>query len=183
MGDSADASVGRCGILLTQSTDMRNLHTLEEAVVPQTRKRLYLDVCTICRPYDDQDELRMRMETDAYYLILTHVQLGRYVMVVSPVHLAEVAALSESTERVEVQQLLKRVGRDITCSVVAARKRAEELTALKLGIADAAHVAYAEMDADVMITCDVRLYKQCKRNGVCIPVFTPVEFAMVEGLE
>jgi hypothetical protein len=27
--------------------------------------RLYLDVCIICRPYDDQKMMRIRLETDA----------------------------------------------------------------------------------------------------------------------
>ena len=45
--------------------------------------RIYLDVCTLCRPYDDQHLMRIRLETDAFYLLLQHRQHGRYIMIVS----------------------------------------------------------------------------------------------------
>ena len=32
--------------------------------------KLYLDVCTLCRPFDDQNRMRIRLETDSYYLIM-----------------------------------------------------------------------------------------------------------------
>jgi len=38
------------------------------------KKRLYLDVCTLCRPFDDQNMMRIRLETDAFYLILRNIQ-------------------------------------------------------------------------------------------------------------
>jgi len=34
---------------------------------------LYFDVCTLCRPFDDQQQLQIRMETDALYLIVRQV--------------------------------------------------------------------------------------------------------------
>lgn len=43
-------------------------------------KKLYLDVCTLCRPFDDQNVMRIRLETDAFYLILQNIQNGKYEM-------------------------------------------------------------------------------------------------------
>ena len=63
--------------------------------VVDAQTRIYLDVCTLCRPYDDQHLMRIRLETDAFYLILQHIQNGRYTMIVSPVHLREVVAIAE----------------------------------------------------------------------------------------
>jgi len=54
------------------------------------KKRLYLDVCTLCRPYDDQNLMRIRLETDAFFLILQAIQNNIYEMITSPVHEAEV---------------------------------------------------------------------------------------------
>lgn len=54
-------------------------------------KTLYLDVCTLCRPFDDQQQLRIRLETDAVYLILRYIESGRYRAAVSAVHVEEVA--------------------------------------------------------------------------------------------
>jgi len=28
-------------------------------------KKLYIDVCTLCRPFDDQNVMKIRIETDA----------------------------------------------------------------------------------------------------------------------
>ena len=76
--------------------------------VSDAQTRIYLDVCTLCRPYDDQNLMRIRLETDAFYLILQHVQNGRYTMIVSPVQFREVAAIEETRERAEVTALLHR---------------------------------------------------------------------------
>ena len=32
--------------------------------------RVYLDVCALCRPFDDQAHMRIRLETEAVQLIL-----------------------------------------------------------------------------------------------------------------
>ena len=49
---------------------------------------LYLDVCTLCRPFDDQSMMRIRLETDSYHLIMQAIQEGKYqvdVTVMTPV--------------------------------------------------------------------------------------------------
>jgi hypothetical protein len=37
-------------------------------------RRVYLDVSALCRPFDDQAQMRIRLETDAVLLILSHVR-------------------------------------------------------------------------------------------------------------
>ena len=66
-------------------------------------KSIYLDVCSLCRPFDDQTYLRIRMETEAVSLILTKVREGRCKMYVSPVHFKEIDAITESEERLELK--------------------------------------------------------------------------------
>jgi len=41
-------------------------------------KLIYIDVCSLSRPFDDQDYLRIRMETDAVTLILSRARQGIY---------------------------------------------------------------------------------------------------------
>ena len=50
------------------------------------KKKLYFDVCTLCRPFDDQNKMRIHLETDAFYLILQNIINGKFEMIVSPVH-------------------------------------------------------------------------------------------------
>ena len=118
-------------------------------------------MCTLCRPFDDQSLMRIRIETDAYYLILQALQDAKYAMVVSPAHLEEGRAISDAEEQREVFALLEKFGTAAECDIAATRARAEYLRSRKFGIADAAHVAFAEAAADVFITCDDRLVRQC----------------------
>jgi len=151
-------------------------------VVGTQKERLYLDVCTLCRPFDDQTVMRIRLETDAYYLILQSIQNGRYEMITSPVHVKEIEAIEDVHERMELMVLLNRFGLRPVCDLLKVRKRAEQLYLLKFGVADAAHVAFAEETADVFISCDDKLLKKCRKNGVNVLSLNPVEFCVRENL-
>ncbi len=41
-------------------------------------KSVYLDVCVLSRPFDNQDYLRIRLETEAINLIFSKVKAGNY---------------------------------------------------------------------------------------------------------
>ena len=32
------------------------------------KKRIYLDVCMLCRPFDDQDQMRIRLENESSHI-------------------------------------------------------------------------------------------------------------------
>ena len=91
--------------------------------------RIYLDLCTLCRPYDDQNLKRIRLATNAFYLILQHIQNGQYTMIVSPLHFREVAAIEETRDRTEVTALLHRYATNPSSDLSSVRKRAEALHA------------------------------------------------------
>lgn len=149
----------------------------------QEAPALYLDVCVLCRPFDDQTQTRIRRETQGYYRVLQAVQDGRYVLLRSAAHQAEVAAIGNPLERNEVQAILVQQG--IPCAINGMeplRRRAEALVGLGMGVADAAHVAFAEASAAFFISCDDRLLKQCARLGVAIPALTPTTFCEQEQL-
>ena len=149
----------------------------------QGKKTVYLDVCTLCRPFDDQTMMRIRLETNAYYLILQAIQDAKYDMVVSPVHFEETQAIGDAQERREIVAILTTLGTRATGDLVTTRARAESLHAKKFGIADAAHVAFAEATADGFISGDDGLVKKCQRENVAVMVVNPVEFVMAENLK
>jgi len=41
---------------------------MSELVRPVKPKQVYLDVCALCRPFDDQQQVRLRLETNAVEL-------------------------------------------------------------------------------------------------------------------
>jgi hypothetical protein len=68
-------------------------------------KKVYLDACSLCRPFDDQRYLRIRLETEAVNLILSKIKEGKYKMLVSPVHIKEIEAIENNFERIEILEL------------------------------------------------------------------------------
>jgi len=146
-------------------------------------KLIYLDVCALCRPFDDQSYLRIRLETEAVNLILSKVKAGFYQMMVSPVHIKEIEAIPDEIERIQLLSLLEKYGREVRVDLKEARKRAEELIKFGFGIADAAHVAFAEMVGAEFISCDKKLVRKCKRYKIRVWCSNPVAFCIKEDLK
>jgi hypothetical protein len=90
-------------------------------------KLIYLDVCVLSRPFDDQHLLRNRLETEATNLILSQVKQGRVGLVVSPVHRREIEAIPDVYERTALQTICEQYGFTIAFDVQATRQRAEAL--------------------------------------------------------
>jgi predicted nucleic acid-binding protein len=145
--------------------------------------KLYLDVCTLCRPFDDQHRMRIRLETDSYFLIMQAIQDKTYELLYSKVHENEIAAINDVLERTEIIETLYQNGKPCSGDLQVIRKRADKLVASGLGVADAAHVAFAEVNADFFISCDDRLIKRSKREKVDVIMVTPVEFCVQENLK
>ncbi len=145
-------------------------------------KSIYLDVCSLSRPFDDQEYLRIRMETEAVNLILSKVKEGYYRLLVSPVHIKETEAIPDAFERIELQAILQKFGKPVEVDMVETRHRAEELVNLGFGVADAAHVAFAEQSGAAFISCDDRLVKKCLNHKINILCVNPVVYCEKEGL-
>lgn len=146
------------------------------------KQKLYLDVCTLSRPFDDQSIMRIRLETDAFYLILQNIKNKNYDMIVSPVHFKEVEAIEDARERLELITLLNKFGVKPSCNLEKVREMAEYFFSIKFGVADAAHLAFAEETSDAFITCDDKIIKKSKKTQVKILAVNPVAFCMREGL-
>jgi len=155
------------------------------AEMPSRNKRefIYIDVCAISRPFDEQNYLRIRLETEAVNLILSRVKEGSYKLLISPVHLKEIESIPDISERIELQTLLDKLGEPIRVDLIKVRIRAEELTDLGFGVADAAHVAFAEHGQAQFISCDDRLIKKCLTHKISVWCGNPVAFCEKERLK
>ncbi len=126
--------------------------------------------------------MRIRLETDAVQLILSHVQTDDLVLMVSPVHDAEIKAINEPAEREHLLSTLRQIGNPIKVNLKKTRQRAEQLFQKGLGPADAAHLAFAEKAEASFITCDDRLIRQCRRIQPSVWFGTPIAFCDKENL-
>lgn len=145
-------------------------------------KSIYIDVCALSRPFDDQSFLRIRFETEALNLILSKTKKGKYRLVVSPVHFKEIEGIPETYERIELQAILEMLGEPVKANLTKVRERAKELVRLNFGIADAAHVAFAEHANAEFITCDDILIKKCLNHKISVWCGSPVSFCEKEGI-
>jgi len=118
----------------------------------------------------------------AVQLILSAVERERYQLVYSPVHVVDISAISDVIERLEFFALMHEAGEVVIVDKTRARSRAEEFVSVGIGLADAAHLAFAESAEADFITCDDRLWKKCSAPGLLIWVGNPVAFCEKEGL-
>jgi predicted nucleic acid-binding protein len=126
--------------------------------------KIYLDNCTLNRPFDDQGQERIRLETEAVLLILSHLERKEWIWLGSQALDIEI----EKTPDPEKRSHLKRITEYISHSVQVGSKellRARELVAVGFVGFDAVHLACAESGkADVFLTTDDRLLKLVKRH-------------------
>jgi hypothetical protein len=99
-------------------------------MIEQKQKLIYLDVCVLCRPFDNQQYLRIRMETESVNLILANIKKGKYKLLVSPVHIKEIKAITDIYERIQLKTILDRFGVPTAVNISKTRERAEELASI-----------------------------------------------------
>jgi predicted nucleic acid-binding protein len=146
-------------------------------------KSIYLDVCALCRPFDDQSYMRIHLETAAVNLIIAAVDKGMYQMVYSPVHLEEIEAMPNVQESLELKALLTTKGERLEVDLDKARDFAEDLVERGYGVADAAHIAFAVLSEVDFISVDDRLIKKCQNTDLKIWAGTPISFCEKEDLQ
>ena len=128
-------------------------------------ERVYLDVCSLKRPFDDQRQPRVREEAAAVAAIIARAEAGEIALVRSPAHLVENDANPREDRRLAAAIWID--GAAVTVPLDAeVEGRAGELVVLKLRPLDALHVAFAERaHARWFVTCDDELLKLAARLG------------------
>jgi predicted nucleic acid-binding protein len=149
---------------------------------PSAVKRIYLDVCALCRPFDDQQQVRIRLETSAVELILAHIRQGDLALVASPAHEVEIGAINDTEEQQHLLLLVAELRTSWAFDLPAVRQRAEQLAAQGLGVADAAHLAFAEAAQAEFVSVDDRLLRQCRRIKSQVWCGSPMAFCEKESL-
>ena len=150
---------------------------------PTDVKRVYLDVCALCRPFDDQSIIRIRLETIAIELILDRVRRREIELIVSSAHDLEIQATIDLEERRQLISVLEQLGTRPKFDLSATRERAVHLADHGLGVADAAHLAFAEQARADFVTVDDRLIKRFKRLKSAVWCGTPPAYCEKESLK
>ena len=138
--------------------------------------RVYLDTSAYNRPFDDQTQPKIFLETQAVVIILQMIETKAVELISSSVleyensrnpHPIKQEAMSRYLQLAELRQEVSEV----------IRKRAEELEQKGLKAIDALHVACAEaVNSNYFITCDKRLINRC--SGLTVQVMNPADLVL-----
>jgi len=128
-------------------------------------ERVYLDMCSLKRPFDDQRQPRVREKAAAVAGIVARAEAGEIALVRSPAHLVEHDANPREDRRLAAARWIDGAGIDVPMDD-GVEIRARDPVALGFAPLDALHVAFAERaGARWFVTCDDQLLKLAGRLG------------------
>ena len=125
--------------------------------------KLYLDVCCLNRPFDDQSQDRIHLESEAVLTILKYVEQESWTMINSDAILIEISKIPDPERKARVQFTLFNAKEHIKINK-AILDRAKQIHDLGVKSYDALHIACAEIaKADIFLTTDDKLLKRIRR--------------------
>jgi predicted nucleic acid-binding protein len=124
--------------------------------------KIYLDVCCLCRLFDNHQNTRVRLEAEAVLSILKRCSLD-WELVTSTAVQYEIGLISDPGRRSHALRLLRRARETIRVDEILL-SRAEEFEAIGVMGMDAVHIACAEKAGAILLTTDDDLVKIMKKN-------------------
>jgi predicted nucleic acid-binding protein len=126
-------------------------------------RKIYLDVCCLNRPLDDQAQERIQYETAAIMHILSYFATGQWQWLGSEMVAFEIAQIRDALRRRRIALLATRI-HQVSAVDAGTVIRARELMAMGFQVADSLHLACAEQaGADAFLTTDDRLLRRAMR--------------------
>jgi predicted nucleic acid-binding protein len=140
--------------------------------------KVYLDVCCLCRPFDDQKMNRIHLEAEAIKEILMRCTQD-WTLVASDAISFEISRIPDKTRMKKAQKLTDLAKEHVTITKTISR-RYHEFVKLGIDSADSLHLACAESAGAVLLTTDDAIIKVIKRHGnqITIEAKNPVEWLM-----
>jgi predicted nucleic acid-binding protein len=138
--------------------------------------RVYLDTSIYNRPFDDQTQPKIYLETQAVIVILQMIESQLVELVNSSV-------LEYENSRNPWNLPQQAMNRYLQMAVITQRvnetirERAEQLERIGIKAVDALHIACAEAsNSNYFLTCDKRLINRCV--GLPVKTLNPIDFIL-----
>lgn len=140
--------------------------------------KIYLDVCCLCRAFDDQKVNRIHLESEAIKEILVRCTRD-WTLVTSNAVSFEISRIPDRT-RMKKAQNLTDLAREHVAITKNVTRRYHEIVALGIASADALHIACAESAGAVLLTTDDAIIRIIKKhdNQITTEIKNPVEWLM-----
>ncbi len=144
--------------------------------------KVYLDMCALKRPFDDQRQGRILIETAAMTRILEAATTGTLTLCNSTALTAENRRNPNQQRKARVETLLKWVGTP-TPATPSILNRAEGLVRQGFRDMDALHLAFAEtLRADYFVTVDDQILSRAESVKLGVRVTDVIEFVREQKL-
>lgn len=142
--------------------------------------RIYLDMCCFNRPYDDQIQSRIRIETEAKIVIQQKIKNAEFELIWSSILDFECAKNPFEEHRIAILNW-----RNIASAMITVDKsvleRATSLISVGVGKYDALHVACSIAGGvDVFVTTDDRLLKRLRATDGVVAMLPQDALAFLE---
>ncbi|MBN2295056.1 MAG: PIN domain-containing protein [Pirellulales bacterium] len=142
--------------------------------------RIYLDCCSIQRPFDDKSQPRIAVEAEAVLVILALCESGDLHLVSSEALLFEIGHIPDQARKDDALAILKRIAKENAELASEHEVLARRLEASGLKPLDALHLAFASVSkVDYFCTCDDKLFRNAKKfENLNTTVITPTQLVM-----
>lgn len=140
--------------------------------------KIYLDLCCLNRPFDDQTQTRIHLEAEAVLSIIQMVEDTEWEWISSDAVAYEISKTpnEERQERLWSLESRSTMRLDLTDSIL---RQAKQLEQLDFTTYDALHLACAESaDVDVFLTVDDKMLRRAQkyREEIRISIANPLSW-------
>ena len=141
--------------------------------------RIYLDCCSLQRPFDDRSQPRVAVEAEAVLVILSFCESDRLQLVSSDALLLEIGFIPEQNRKDDAYAILK-IAKQALELTPEIEDLSRSLEASGLKPLDALHLAFAsDAKVDYFCTSDDKFLKKARRiEGLYTKVISPTELVM-----
>lgn len=115
--------------------------------------KIYMDVCCLCRPFDDQMIGRIRLEVTAVQEIIRRCATGEFSLVTSEAIDEELSKIPDGNKRLRVEKIVSMAKESVLIDerIIS---RMHELIHGGGDAMDSLHIACAERSGAVLLTTD-----------------------------
>ena len=139
---------------------------------------IYLDNCCYNRPFDDQMQERIHLESEVILTVLKMGQMKKVIIVGSEILELEMNQMQDGNKKRKVLDLYQVVNRRILYTESIKKRSADIMSISKIRTFDSLHIAAAEeADADILLTTDDKFEKMAANLSLKTRVINPLRFA------
>ena len=139
--------------------------------------KIYMDVCCLNRPFDNQSQDKVRFETEAIITILKRCNIGKdWRLIGSDIISLEISKNKDHVKK-QKSQLLHSIASERIMYNEEIESRSDDFRKANVKLFDSLHLAAAEYaNVDALLTTDSQFMKAAARTDVRIRVENPLSY-------